>query len=443
MKARPSPRWPLALAGLSLAGGFASPAWAQRELTRGRTPAVPGSQLPLAVPGSQAAGAAARTPEALPTGPPPTGLHVAARTPVEITLGWTAAPGASGYLVDRQGKGVLTPSPLPPTATRYTDRGAFDHRVSHRYTVTATYADGRAAASASVQAVAATPVSPSSLTARVGGREVTLTWTPVAGASFYLVTGPGLPLDPKLNAVMVRPPASSLVARDVPWGQHKWSVSAVWEAEGGGWVSDRDARWATVPVLPEAPRFTAVRPWQEATGRAGLDFEFAGGDGARSYTLSRAEPGQSPIDVSADRYATTIDVQRKTGRHQNDVGGQRLGPVPGKTYDYRLCAVFDGVQVSPCSGPTRVHHPAAAVFTFRARSLGSGRVELTWAPPPGTFFKDVDVVRGGFGWFRDIPAADTRFEERGVPQGTWHYRAYATTVDDLRMEAEAQVTVAP
>ncbi len=128
-----------------------------------------------------------------PPGPPPTGLYVKAATPASATIAWQGVPGAAGYLVARAAdpRGPWTTLTLTPiTGTEFTEAAAFPQGVSQVYRVTALvpmtqpgYDD--------VAFVPAPVRNPTGVAAQVQGRDVTISWQPVPGASAYLVSGQG------------------------------------------------------------------------------------------------------------------------------------------------------------------------------------------------------------------------------------------------------------
>ena len=135
--------------------------------------------------------------------PAPAGLRVTRSGSHQVALRWAASPGADFYRVRRatmQADGAGGAYPLrtiiledAATGPGYTDRSPTDGRV-YRYDVEATGVGGTSGPSAAVTArpLPAPPASaPASLTARWtkirGGRAITLSWSPVPGATGYVL----------------------------------------------------------------------------------------------------------------------------------------------------------------------------------------------------------------------------------------------------------------
>lgn len=135
--------------------------------------------------------------------PAPTGLTVTGSGHHQVALRWTASPGADYYSVRRttlHADGVGGAYPLrsivlddATTGTNYTDSSPTDGQV-YRYYVEATSAGGTSGPSAVVtaQPLPAPPASaPEALTAHWtkirNGNAVTLSWSPVLGATGYVL----------------------------------------------------------------------------------------------------------------------------------------------------------------------------------------------------------------------------------------------------------------
>jgi fibronectin type 3 domain-containing protein len=115
-----------------------------------------------------------------------TDLYATAATSI-INLSWSAVTGATSYKVFRsQTSGSYPPTPL----TTVTTPGYLDPTVSNgsTYFYVVVASSGSAADSPKSNEVTATPIAaPTGLTATPGNSQVTLAWTPVAGATGYAV----------------------------------------------------------------------------------------------------------------------------------------------------------------------------------------------------------------------------------------------------------------
>lgn len=128
-----------------------------------------------------------------PPGPPPTGLYVKAATPTSATIAWQPVAGATGYTVTRalDARGpwaVLTPTPV--TAAEFTESAAYPPGTTQLFRVTA-LVPMTVAGSADVLFLPPPVRNPTSVAAQVQGTDVTISWTPVPGASSYTIAGPG------------------------------------------------------------------------------------------------------------------------------------------------------------------------------------------------------------------------------------------------------------
>ncbi len=127
-----------------------------------------------------------------PVGPPsaPAGLTA---TPgnAQVSLGWTASAGATGYNVKRSTTSGGSYSTIAPgvTATSYTDMTAANG-TTYYYVVSALNASGEGPNSNQASATPtapAPPPAPTGLAAAAGKRKVTLSWNAASGAASYKV----------------------------------------------------------------------------------------------------------------------------------------------------------------------------------------------------------------------------------------------------------------
>ena len=112
----------------------------------------------------------------------PAGL-VATPGNAQVSISWTPAANATGYLVYRGATLVST-----QTGTSFTDTG-LTNGTSYSWTVVATNGTAHSAASAPLSAtpLAPAPAAPTGLTANAGNTQVALSWTAVATATSYKV----------------------------------------------------------------------------------------------------------------------------------------------------------------------------------------------------------------------------------------------------------------
>jgi len=113
----------------------------------------------------------------------PAGLTATVAGASQINLSWTAAAGATGYIISRGGAAIASNN-----ATSYADTG-LSVGNTYCYTVTATNSVGNSAPTASQCVAIEAPATPAGLTATaVSTNEINLTWSASSGATGYLVT---------------------------------------------------------------------------------------------------------------------------------------------------------------------------------------------------------------------------------------------------------------
>jgi fibronectin type 3 domain-containing protein len=120
----------------------------------------------------------------------PTGLSASADSISQITLSWTASPGAVHYVIKRAtvSGGPYTTVTTEATGTSYSDT-YLNSGVQYYFVVSATNGNGESANSAQVSATTLTgpPPAPTGLTTIPGTNQVALNWTATGGATSYIV----------------------------------------------------------------------------------------------------------------------------------------------------------------------------------------------------------------------------------------------------------------
>ncbi|MEP6689802.1 MAG: fibronectin type III domain-containing protein [Gemmatimonadaceae bacterium] len=202
------------------------------------TAALPGG-VPGAIKGQPVAVAPNAPPSAAPSAPPrspnapvtvatragpaPAGVTVTG-TPASATLAWQPVAGVASYVVTRNQGGA------PPTqqTVASTNAGMFDSGLvpgtAYTYTVRAVQADG-SAGSTDVAFTTPPAVNPSGFTAKqTGDGVVQLAWQPVAGASYYVVLGPG-----SINGGVKVKDSTTFTVTAVPVGSQQFAVGSYYD----------------------------------------------------------------------------------------------------------------------------------------------------------------------------------------------------------------------
>src|SRR5581483_11768727 len=197
----------------------------------------------------------------------PTGLTASAgNTTVQLT--WSSVVGATGYVINRDGASVGSPS-----ATSFADSG-LTNGTAYTYTVSATNGTDTSASSAPVTATHQAPLSapgtPSSLTATAGDSSVSLAWSASAGAMSYQVFRDG--------AVVGSTATNSYSDSGLTNGTtYAYTVSAVNSAGASPESAAVSATPTGAPKAPAAPtglvataaNATITLTWDMVTGATG------------------------------------------------------------------------------------------------------------------------------------------------------------------------------
>ncbi len=158
----------------------------------------------------------------IPAGPAPVGLSVSG-TPAAASVAWQAMPNATSYSISRWLKNdptVCRGSSGSLTSLQWSDGvGAAGCAGTFVYSLSASYADG-SVGTAQVEWTSPLPTNPASLTGTVKGDGIVeLTWPAVAGASYYLLWGPGLANGTQANG-------TTYTVQGVPAGPQEFTVGA-------------------------------------------------------------------------------------------------------------------------------------------------------------------------------------------------------------------------
>lgn len=219
---------------------------------------------------------------------------VAAGGNAQVSLSWTASPGATSYNVKRAtaGAGPYTTIGNPAGAS-YTDT-AVTNGTLYYYVVSAiSSSEGADSASVSVTPGGTPPVAPSSLAATAGSNQVSLSWNASSGATSYNVkraTADGGPFYEVVATVTTTNYTDSQAANFVTYF---YVVSAVNSAGESADSAQVGATPFGAPPAPEGPSATNSPPvvvsWLGVLGATGYNVKRSISSGGPYTTI--ASPG--------------------------------------------------------------------------------------------------------------------------------------------------------
>ena len=226
----------------------------------------------------------------------------------QVTLTWSAVPGATGYVVSvsntHGGPYTLIGA---VTELTYPDTGLAND-TTYYYVVAATNFGG-ASANSNEASATTTPAPPASLTATPGNTQVTLTWPSAAGATSYAVGRGTSSGGPYTN--IANPVGPSYVDSSLTNGTTYYYVVA---STVGGLTGSNSAQANATPIstVPVAPaNLTAsgssgaiTLHWTASAGAAGYTMLRAVSTGGPYSALSPGVTGTSGTDTSASAGAT-------------------------------------------------------------------------------------------------------------------------------------------
>ena len=263
------------------------------------------------------------------------------------------------------------------------------------------------------------PAAPTGLAATVTGLSVALSWTPVSGATSYLVQIGTAPGDVSFYGTTVTGPS---LTGPIPAGAYYWRV----RARNASGTSPSSAEGSfTVAVSPPAPPTGLTA----AVAGLGVALSWTPVSGANSYVV---QIGRAPGDVSF--YGATV------------TGPSLSGPIPAGAYYWRVCAQnANGTSPSSAEGTFTVASTAPATPTGLAAQVGGSTVSLSWVAGAGGSVSSYIVEAGpsqGSSAYGGIALTQTAISFPNVQNGTYYLRVRAVgPAGSSAPTADAVVTV--
>jgi len=346
--------------------------------------------------------------------PAPTGVSA---TPAsgQVTLNWTASPGATTYNVYRgttSGGESGTSLAFGITGTTYTDTSVVNG-TAYYYTVgaqnTAGYSPWSSEVSATPSGSGTAPGAPTSLAASAGNGQATLNWTAGSGAVSYNVyrgtTSGGESATPVATNVTTMPYIDGSLTNGTTYYYKLKSVNGFGTSAYSNETSVTPTSGVTIPSAPTSLAATA--------GNAQIALTWTASSGATSYNVYR---GTTAGGESATAIATGITTASYTN----------TGLTNGTAYYYKVKAVnsagSSGYSNEANATPSAPTAPAAP--TGLSATAGNAQVSLSWTASSGA--TSYNVYRGTTAGGESATAiatgiTSTSYTNTGLTNGTAYF----------------------
>jgi hypothetical protein len=382
-------------------------------------------------------------------GPAPTNV-VAVPAPTSVALSWPAMLDISGYKLERSvpaGSNTWTAVATVPGIT-FNDTG-LDPDTPVEYRLTAQYADGRQGTSAPISTRTTKPVNPANLKGTVATHvinaqitptwnassvaygDVNLSWDPVPGASYYEITGTGIPV-PRTT------PQTSFGIAQQPPGVVNYQVIAYF-LNGTRRFGDA-ANPSQVAVLIGSPPVGGFGGVTYAGSGPGIvDFRWGQSNGATSFKLFRADQEYGP-------YAEVTNVSWATAWVRD-----YSSPLRGKTYYYKLVSIFPAAPIA-WTPPLRIDIPTTVTLTLSGSSPGPQRVNLSWGAVPnateynilrGKGLDPLDWIKDAYGSPLKLGPYTTTYQDSGLWNGATYRYTVCAKISNGSACGSTSVAIAP
>jgi autotransporter-associated beta strand protein len=334
-----------------------------------------------------------------PVAPAPTATPTLTLTPAsgQVTLNWTAVPGATGYIVE-----VATSAGGPytligsTTELTYVDTGLANN-TTYYFTVQATNSGGSSAVSTAVGATTLLNP-PTNLTVKPGNTQITITWPAVALATGYTVERSTVNGGP--YGILGTSVGPSYTDNGLQNGTPYYYVVATNDAAGTGPVSTQvtGTPVTTVPVAPA--NLTAT------SGSGQVFLEWTPSAGATSYVVEQGTQSGGPY--------TTLDAA-VTGTSYTSTG------LANGTYYFVVAATG--------AGGTGANSNEASATLGIPNLIWQGGVSTAWDTATANWL--LDGVSAVYADGKDVTFDDTAATSAVVVTGSFNPAAVIFNNSDL------------
>ena len=360
--------------------------------------------------------------QAMPVAPPPPPVGLTA-TPGNgrVSLTWTPVHGATCYTLRRAtepgGPFAVVAGPPVPSCI---DSGVLNGTIYY-YAVSALNSGGESAVGQPVSAFpVGAPPAPSGFAAYAGNGEVLLTWSPVPGASCYVVRHAASAEGPWTDIAF--PSGPSYTDTGLTNGTSAfYTVSA----QNAGGESAPSAPISAVPVAPP----TVPAGLTVSAGNTRVTLTWQPVPGATSYVLKRGATPDGPLET----------VASPTGTSHAD-----LLLSNNTTYYYTLAAKNAGGESAPSAevAATPVGPPGAPIDLEAVP--GNGKIMLRWRPVPTAESYRVMRSTTPSGPYSAIASpTETDFTDTGVALATTYFYVVRAINEGGKGPFSAEVQAVP
>jgi fibronectin type 3 domain-containing protein len=291
----------------------------------------------------------------------PTGVTGDARNG-QVLVSWTSAGAGASYVVWRA---TAVGGPYVAVSAASASDGFTDATVANGTTYYYVVQNvGGGAGSYSVESApltpqAALPTAPTGLLAMAGSTWAGLSWSPVAGATGYVVmrgTTPGGPY-----VTLAEPLDTTFADTNAQNGTTYYYVVAASDAAGAGAVSAEVSAAVASNLSPQTPVLSVIGSYNE------VELSWTNAAGATFYQVERGTTHGGPYTVLGSFSSPVFDTP----------------PIAGVPYYYVVTANDTGPTVTSNEVAVTMATGAPPPPSNVAAYAGNGTVTVTWDPVPG------------------------------------------------------------